>query len=91
MATIYISRTHSLGRETARNTAEQIARQLEDELKAKYQWHGDSLDFTCPGAKGYIRVSETLVEVSVDLSFLVRPLKGKIEREVNQQLDQLLG
>lgn len=91
MATIHIKRTHTLGKDAARRTAEQIAAQLKHDLQASYQWRGDALEFTCPGAKGDIHVSENVVEVSVDLSFLLRPLKGKVEREVNQQLDTLLG
>lgn len=91
MATIHITRSHQLGKTAARDIAEKIADQLKQELQATYQWNADSLDFTCPGASGSIKVAEQTVEVLVDLSFLLRPLKGKIEREVNQQLDQLLG
>lgn len=90
MASIHLSRVHALGKEQARNIAEQIARQLKNDLQASYRWNGDSLDFTCPGASGCIKIAETMVEVLVDLSFLLRPIKDKIEREVNQQLDQLL-
>lgn len=91
MATIHLKHTHTLGKESARNSAEHIARQLKNELQANYLWKGDSLNFTCPGASGCIRVSDALVEVVVDLSFLLRPLKGKIEREITQQLQQLLA
>lgn len=91
MATIHITRPHQLGKTAARDIAEKIAEQLKQELQANYRWNADSLDFTCAGASGSIKVAETTVEVLVDLSFLLRPLKGKIEREVNQQLDQLLG
>ncbi len=91
MPTIRLQRQHTLGKQAARNSAEAIAQQLKHELQASYAWKGDNLDFTCPGASGCIRVSDTQVAVEVDLSFLLRPLKGKIEREIEQQLQKLLA
>lgn len=90
MATINLQRQHTLGKQAARNSAEAIAQQLKNELQASYTWKGDHLEFSCPGASGCIRVSDSKVEVEVDLSFLLRPLKGKIEREIEQQLQKLL-
>jgi putative polyhydroxyalkanoate system protein len=90
MATIHIKCAHALGKQAARSSAEAIAQQLKNELQASYNWKGDYLEFSCPGASGCIRVSDASVEVEVDLSFLLRPLKGKIEREIEQQLQKLL-
>lgn len=89
MATIDIKQNHSLGREAARQTAEQIAQKLQNELKASYRWQGDTLKFDCPGAHGGIFVDDNEVRVEVELSFLLRPMRGRIEREIKEYLGQL--
>lgn len=91
MATIDIKRPHSLGREVARQSAEAIAKKLREELKADYRWEGDDLKFDCPGAQGRIFVGETEVRVEVDLSFLLRPMRGRIEQTVQGYLDENLS
>lgn len=90
MATIDIRRTHAFGKEAARQSAEAIARKLQGEFSARYCWEGDDLKFDCPGAKGRILVGEAEVRVEVDLSFLLRPMRGRIEQAVNAYLDECL-
>lgn len=89
MATIDIKQKHTMGRDAARQTAEQIAQQLRSELKASYSWRGDVLEFSCPGAHGGIFVDSSEVRVKVELSFLLRPIRGKIEREIRAYLERL--
>jgi putative polyhydroxyalkanoate system protein len=88
MATIEVRRAHALGKDAAWKSAERIAQKLQVEMKGSYHREGDALKFECPGAHGYIRVGENEVRVEVELSFLLRPLRGHIEREINQYLDQ---
>jgi len=90
MARIEVSRTHALGKDAARQSAERIAEKLKGGLSARYHWEGDDLKFDCPGAHGRIGVSENEVRVEVELSFLLRPMRGHIEREINEYLDQCL-
>jgi putative polyhydroxyalkanoate system protein len=54
------------------------------------QWHGDTLQLSHSGAKGSIVVESHRVEVTVKLTFLLRPLRAKLEREINAQLDKYL-
>lgn len=91
MATITIHRAHQLGKQSARSSAEEVAHKLQGELKASYRWEGDVLKLECPGAHGCIRVGEAEVQVEVDLSFLLRPMRGHIERTVNAYLEEFLG
>lgn len=90
MATIEIKQKHTLGREAARQSAEKIAQKLQSELKASYRWQGETLKFDCPGASGGIDVADDEVKVAVELSFLLRPMKGRIEREIHEYLAQLM-
>jgi putative polyhydroxyalkanoate system protein len=88
---IHIERAHNLGLADARKSAEHIAARLKHELKIDSHWHGDVLLLTHYGAKGSIVVGHDKVEVKVELPFLLRPLRAKVEREINQQLDKYLG
>jgi len=91
MASIHIERAHQLGKADARKSAEHIAARLKHELKVDSHWQGDVLQLTHASAKGSIAVDDSKVEVRVELPFLLRPLRAKVEREIHQQLDKYLS
>lgn len=88
---IYIKRAHNLGKEGARKIAEQIVAGLTHDLKQCCQWQGDSVQVRYSGAKGSVIVSESKVEVRVELPFLLRPFRARVEREILEQMDKYLG
>lgn len=90
MAKIEIRRHHQLGKAAASNAVQQVADELKADLNARHAWRGDGLTFECPGAQGDIQVSESEVCVTVTLSWLLAPAKGKIEREISAYLDRYL-
>lgn len=90
MATIDIKRSHSLGKEGARQAAQSLADKLKEKLEIAYRWEGDVLKFDRSGASGKITVSESEVRVEVDLGMLMRPMKGMVEEKVNHYLDKAL-
>jgi putative polyhydroxyalkanoate system protein len=90
MATIDIKRSHNVGKEKARAAAEQVAERLKEKIDATYRWDGDDLRFERSGAKGRIAVSATEVRIEIELSLLLRPLKGKIEEKAHKYLDEYL-
>ncbi len=89
MATIDISRAHSLGKEEAKTRANQILERLKGD-GIQGAWNGDVFNINKP-ATGTFTVSDTTVHVQVDLPFLLRPLKGKIEERINGELTRALG
>ncbi len=91
MASIHIERAHTLGKADARKSAEHIAARLKHELKVDSHWQGDVLQLTHAGAKGSIVVDDSKVEVRVELSFMLRPLRAKVERDIHAQLDKYLN
>jgi putative polyhydroxyalkanoate system protein len=90
MATIEVSRQHSLELKNAREAVLAVAARLQDDLKARHHWVGDSLKFECPGANGCIDVDKSNVRVSVNLSLLLRPARKRIEQAINNYLDEYL-
>jgi putative polyhydroxyalkanoate system protein len=95
MATIEVRRSHNLSTEDARGRAEELAKSLEAKLGLKWKWDGDHLVFSAPsgpakGTEGTVEVSKTDVAVKIDLPFMLRMIKGKIEAKVVEKLDKLL-
>jgi putative polyhydroxyalkanoate system protein len=96
MATIDITRSHTLDKEEAKRRAEALAKGLEDKIGIRWSWDGDKIRFDAPsgaakGASGTVHVDPTDIRVEVDLPFLLRAVKGTVASKINQKLDDLLG
>ena len=90
MAQIEIRHNHSMGLELARKAVDEVARQLQADLKARHHWQGNRLEFDCTGAHGNITVDEAAVNVVVSLSWLLTPARGRIERSIQEYLTRYL-
>ena len=95
MATIEISRPHSLPKDEAKKKAEELARSMETKLGLEWKWVGDNVEFHAPsgtakGTKGTVRVLDNAVEVSVDLPFMLKMMKGMVEEKITEKLKTLL-
>lgn len=89
MATIDISRSHTLGKEEAKKRADQVLERMKSSQGIRGVWNGDTFDIQAP-AKGTFAVTETNVRIQIDLPFILRPLKGKIESKINEELERSL-
>jgi putative polyhydroxyalkanoate system protein len=95
MATIDIRRTHTLAKDEAKKRAEELAKGMEAKLDLQWRWEGDHIRFEAPGGPakgttGTVEVTDSSVRVQIDLPFLLRVLKGKVESKVKEKLDQIL-
>lgn len=91
MATVDITREHTLGKEVARERAQKLADKLAQKLGAKCTWQGDDLTFKRSGADGCISVSEHQVRVTVKLGLMLTPMAGMVKGEVDKALDKYLS
>ena len=89
MATIDINRSHALGTEEAKKRANQVLERLKSSAGVKGEWKGDVFEIQAP-AKGTFTVGASNVRIEIDLPFVMRPLKGKIESKINDELDTSL-
>ena len=89
MAAIDITKNHPLGRETAKTRASQVIDRIKGEFGIQGTWTGDVFAITKP-TTGKFTVTDTTVRVEVELSFMMRPLKGKIEDKINAELGRAL-
>lgn len=88
MSEIHVRRRHGLPIAEARRLAETMARKLRDDFGGSYAWEGDTLRFQRTGASGHVAVTPEAFDIRVDLSFLLRPLHGRIEREIVSFCDE---
>jgi len=88
MATIELRRTHTLPKDEAKRRAEAIAVGLKDKVELDWRWEGDRI-VVAKGTRGMVSVSDTDVRVEIDLPFMLRVLKAKVESKVNEKLDLL--
>jgi len=94
MATIDITRNHSLAKDAARSQAEELAKTLESKFNLAWKWVGDVIHFEAPsgpakGTKGEVHVSDSAVRVAIDLPFLLKAFKSTIEEKVNEKLAKM--
>src|SRR5436190_18623934 len=91
MADIDLKRAHALGLEGARAAAEKMEQALGRKFDLKGTWSGNTLTFQRPGVSGTLAVSGKDVHLAVTLGFLLKAMKGSIERAVNEELDKLVA
>lgn len=89
MATIEITKAHSLSVDEAKRRAEQVLEKLKSK-GIQGTWSGNTFTITKP-ATGTMVVSASDLRIAIDLPFMLRPLKGKIEQEINNELNTALA
>ena len=90
MARIIVERTHTLGREAAREKAEQLAAKLATDYGVRCEWQGDVLAVRRSGADGRIEVEEDRVRVLLNLSLLMSAMGSSVQAQIERALDKAL-
>ena len=95
MADIKISREHSLGLAAARKIAYKWAEDCEKKLDMNCTYEegktADEVQFKRSGVEGTLNVTATGFDLHAKLGFLLGAFKGKIESEIEKNLDDLLA
>lgn len=91
MADITLKRTHQLGLSGARAAADTMIDKLDKQFDLSGDWKGDTLHFDRPGVNGRLSVSESEMHLEITLGFLLKAMKGPIERAVHEQLDKVMA
>lgn len=90
MADIELNRTHHLGLKGARAAADRMAEKLGEKFDLSGDWEGDTLHFQRPGVNGRLTVTDHDMDLQVTLGFMLKMMKGPIEKAVHEQLDRVL-
>lgn len=95
MADLKISRDHALGLPQARKVAYQWAEHAEERLDMECTYEegktSDTVRFKRSGVDGTLEVTANSFELHAKLGFLLGAFKGKIESEIEKNLDALLA
>jgi putative polyhydroxyalkanoate system protein len=91
MADIEIHRVHGLGLKAARTAAERMAEHLGRKFDLKGAWEGNVLRFERPGVSGSLAVTAEDLRLSVALGFLLKAMKGSIEKSIEHELDSIFA
>ncbi len=90
MADITLNRDHHLGLKGAKVAADQMIERLSEKFDLTGKWQGNVMNFSRPGVNGCLTISESNMSLEVTLGFLLKAMKGPIERSCHEQLDQVL-
>lgn len=91
MADIDLKRVHGLGMKAARHAADEMAADLGRKFGLVGRWDGNTLHFDRPGVTGRLALTEKDLHLTVTLGFLLKALRGSIERAVHEELDTLFA
>ena len=90
MPDISLVREHHLGLKGARAAADDMVQKLGEKFDLSGDWRGNTLSFSRAGVSGSLTVSETDIALEVTLGFMLKMMKGPIEKSVHEQLDRVL-
>jgi putative polyhydroxyalkanoate system protein len=91
MSDILIRRSHTMTAKAARQAAEKIARQLDEEFDLAYEWDDNVLTFKRSGVSGELVVEKKTVHIRVRLGFLLFAIKPRVEEEIHRFFDENFG
>ena len=95
MADIHIHRDHQLGLAKARKIAWQWAEAAEQKFGMECTViegdDGDVVEFTRAGVEGRLLVAADSFDLTAKLGFLIGAFRGRIESEIEDNLDALLA
>jgi putative polyhydroxyalkanoate system protein len=91
MADINVQRSHHLGLKDAHAAATKMSAKLVKQFGLSGKWEGNTLRFDRPGVSGFLTISDRDMKLEVTLGFLLKTMKGPIERAVHRDLDEVLA
>jgi len=91
MADIEVVRAHGRSVAEARQIVDGLIGKLAKEFDLKYAWDGDTLKFERSGLSGQMAITAQDVKISAKLGMLLKPMKGRIEKEILGMLDRKLA
>lgn len=91
MPDITLVENHSLSMEQARAVAQKVADQMAADYEMTYAWEGETLAFKRSGFSGSLALSEGGVRLDINLGFMLKGFKSKIEQQVGANMRKLFS
>lgn len=96
MADISVKHHHGLGLDEAKTKTQQIVTDVQNEFSGiidKIDWNADNTraNLKGKGFKGVFEVDDKDMSIDIDLSFLTKPFKGKVEEKIKDRIGKYFG
>lgn len=91
MSDIDVTRPHGRSVAEARQIVESLIGRMAKDYDLKHEWVGDTLKFERSGLSGQMAISPQDVHITAKLGLMLKPLKGRIEKELIGVLDRKLA
>lgn len=96
MSDITVRRSHGMELEEAKQKVEQIVGDVQDEFSSlvdKIDWNDDKTRAKVKGKgfTGQFAVTDSDVEIDIDLKLFARPFKGKVQTRIQSRMDEYFG
>jgi putative polyhydroxyalkanoate system protein len=90
MPKIEFSQAHSLDAGELKKRLDGMSKELSEKFDLKSKWISDTkAEVSRSGVTGNINIEPTKVNVSLDLSFMLSPMKGTIEEKLKAKLAEI--
>lgn len=86
-----ISRRHTLGIDEAKARLDDLAEELGRELSLTYRWRDGDLVFRGSGVDGTIGITQSSINIAVQLGFALMFVETKIRSAIESALDHHIG
>ncbi len=92
MPKLSIERRHGKANiEEVRKCVQDLAGKLKDRYQLEYSWRGDTLEFKRTGADGRIEMDREKVRLIMNISLVLTPIKGEIEKRTVRYMNEYFG
>jgi putative polyhydroxyalkanoate system protein len=91
MPDITLVENHTLSPDDARAVAQKVADQMAADYEMTYAWEGEVLAFRRSGFSGTLALGEGRVQLDLDLGFMLKGFKTKIEQQVGANMRKLFS
>jgi putative polyhydroxyalkanoate system protein len=91
MADIDVVRAHGRSVAEARQIVDGLIGKMAKDFDLKHNWDGDTLKFERSGLSGQMAITPQDIHITAKLGLLLKPLKGRIEKEILSVLERKLA
>ena len=92
MPKLLIERRHGKqSTEEVRKCVQDLAGKLKEKYQLDYTWRGNTLEFKRSGADGRIEMDGETVRLVMNISLVLTPIKGEIEKRTARYMDEYFG
>lgn len=86
-----VTRNYGGTREALRHRLDAMEHTLHTKYHTRTEWlDADTMAIGAPGVRGRLHVGDASLDVMLELSPVLRPLRSRIERELGRELDRVV-